>query len=431
MNARTRRWRLAALLATGTVVAAFALGACGDDDDDGNGGDIGAADVMAVWGDDEETNFRAMVEPWTTETGGTLEYTGTRDLTQQLTIRVEGGNAPDIAISPEVGLLNEYAGEEAIPLSECDGLEDYVRDNYGEAFINLGSVDGELYGLIMKIDNKGTIFYNPQQFADNNWEPLGADATWDDLVALANQISEDGVTPFSIGVSSDAATGWPITDWVGQILLAEHGLEAYNGVIDGSVPFTDDRVKDAWEKFGQIAHGDGMVLQDVPDGVLATTFQASTFAPYEDPPEAAMVYLGSFATLFISEQFPDAVPGEDYDFMPFPNGAITGGFNVAYMFNNDATTCSLMAHLATEAAQQIWVDLGGFNSAHQGIDLSGYEDEVSRKAAESLLSAEVFAGDIDDTLGGTFQAAFWAAAVGYLQNPGDLDDLLAQVEGAR
>jgi alpha-glucoside transport system substrate-binding protein len=174
-----------------------------------------------------------------------------------------------------------------------------------------------------------------------------------------------------------------------------------------------------------------MVAQRVPDGVVATGFAESTYLPFEDPPQAAMVYLGSFASGFIAEQFPDLVPGEDYDFMPFPGGAITGGFNVAYALNDSATACSFLEHLAQAETQQIWVNAGGFNSAHRGIDLSAYENPVDRKAAEALLSAQVFAGDLDDLVGGEFQSTFFAAAVAYLEDSGRLDELLQSVEQAR
>src|SRR5690606_37773934 len=109
------RWALFLCL---SVLLVFGLAACGDDDDDDAGGETptttdgetpsdgetpadgetpgdgapvqaGPIDVMGVWGGEEEQNFRAMVEPWETETGGSLDYTGTRDLTQQLTIRVQ------------------------------------------------------------------------------------------------------------------------------------------------------------------------------------------------------------------------------------------------------------------------------------------------------------------------------------------------------
>ena len=426
---RYRRRRYLALLAI-PFLFAIVIAACGDDDDDD--GEIGEVDVMGVWSDDEEESFRAMVAPWEEDTGGSLVYTGTRDLTQQVTVRVEGNNPPDVVIAPEVGVLAELVESgDVVPLSQCSGLEEFVEENYPGAFVELGSVDGEAYGIIMKIDNKGTIFYSPKFFEEMGWEPLTEDSTWDDLLALAGQIEADGVTPFSIGVESAEATGWVITDWVAQILLGQQGLDVYNGVIDGSIPFDDDRVKDAWQKFSEIVHTEGWVAQPVPDGVVSTGFIESTYPPFEDPPGAAMVYLGSFASDFIAEQFPELVPGEDYDFMPFPDGAITGAFNVAYALNDGDTACSFMRHLAEADTQQIWVERGGFNSAHKDIDLTVYTNPVGRKAAEGLLTAKVFAGDLDDLIGGSFQLAFFAAAVDFLEDPDDLDDLLTSLEEAR
>jgi alpha-glucoside transport system substrate-binding protein len=197
------------------VSALLVAAGCGDDDDDDNGtttpddststgtsspgttetstsepsGDIGDVDVMAVWSGEEEQNFRAMVAPWESETGGSLTYTGTRDLTQQITIRVSGGNPPDVIIAPEIGVMQSLVEDgDVVPLSQCEGLEDYVRDNYSDAFLELGSVDGELYGLIMKVDNKGTIFYSPSQFEENGWEPLTEESTFDDLVASRRRL---------------------------------------------------------------------------------------------------------------------------------------------------------------------------------------------------------------------------------------------------
>jgi alpha-glucoside transport system substrate-binding protein len=232
-------------------------------------------------------------------------------------------------------------------------------------------------------------------------------------------------------MESAEATGWVGTDWIAQILLGQAGLETYNGVVDGSVPFTDPAVLDAWERWGQVIHGDGLVLQEVPAGVLATTFQASTFPPFEDPAEAGMVYLGSFAAGFITDQFPDAVPGEDVDFMPFPGGAITGDFNVAYMFNADEATCSFMEHIASAEAQQIWLERGGFTSANQNIDTSAYENDVERRAAEAVLDAATFAGDMDDLVGGQWQQALFQAVIQYMSDPGQLESLLESVNAAR
>src|SRR5690606_35637976 len=113
------------------------------------------------------------------------------------------------------------------------------------------------------------------------------------------------------------------TDWIQQIILNEVGEDVYDGLIDGSIPFTDERVQEAWEMFGRIVHTEGFVAQGSAAAMTSTSPPASTYPPFEDPPGAALVYLGGFAAGFITEQFPDAQPGETYDFFPWPGGGVT------------------------------------------------------------------------------------------------------------
>ena len=442
-------WRWTAAL---ILVAFFAalVAACGDDDDDdggggGNGGgsnqsdtsgrsnqQLGDVDVLGIWGAEELTNFESMVAPWQSDTGGRVNFTGTRNITAELTLRVEGGNPPDIAIPAEVGLFQQFARDgRIISLDQCEGLEDLVRDNYPEAFVELGTVDGKLYGFFMKADTKATIWYSPQTFEDMNMEPLDADASFDDLVELSQRFVDAGLPPWSIGLESAETSGWPGSDWIQQIILNEHGEDVYDGLIDGSVPFTDDRVKDAWEKFGQIALTDGFTVQGGATGINATNFQDATYPPFTDPPGAAMVYLGGFAAEFIQEQFPDLEPGTGFDFFTFPGGAVTGGANIVYAFNNDPATCSLMTYLASADAQKIWVEAGGFTSVNTEVDLDAYPDEVARRQAEQLLEADSFRFDLDDAIGGGLQQAYFTGITQYLQNPGQLDSILQSIEGSR
>ncbi|MEX2445912.1 MAG: extracellular solute-binding protein [Dehalococcoidia bacterium] len=394
--------------------------------------EIGAADVLGIWGEEELTSFEAMVAGWQEATGGQVNFTGTRDVTAVLTTRVEGGTPPDIAIPAEVGLFQQFAQEGLlIPLSAF-GLDDVIQQNYPTAFVDLGSVDGQLYGFFMKADSKGTVWYNPRLFQEHGWEPLTADSTWDDLVALSEQIRDSGVVPpWSIGIESDATSGWPATDWVQQILLNEHGGDVYDGIIDGSVPFTDDSMRDAWEKFGTIALGEGMTAQGGATGINATNFGDATPVPFGPEPGAAMTYLGAFASGIITEQYPDLVAGEDYDFFPFPGGGVTGGANIVYAFNDDETTGSLLEHLASAEAQSVWVEAGGFTSVNEHVQLESYPDDVSRKVAEQLRDAEVFRFDLDDAIGGNLQQTMFTGITQYLQDPGALDQILQDIEAAR
>jgi len=412
------------------------IGACGGDNKSENkGASQGAAggdvDVLGIWGSEELTKFEAMVKPWEKDNKGKVNFTGTRDITAVLTSRVEGGNPPDIAIPAEVGLFKRFAAAGKLtPLSKCEGLESLVREQYAKDFVDLGTVNGTLYGFFMKADTKATVWYNPKVFSDKGVQPLTASNKFSDLVALSQKLKDAGVTPWSMGVEAGAASGWPGGDWVQQILLNEAGPDVYNGVIEGSIKFTDPRVKDAWQKFGQIVHAQGFVLGGTT-AVNATNFKDSAYPPFQPSPKAAMVYLGGFASGFIKDQFPNLKAGQDYDFFPFPGGGVTGGANIVYAFNADPSTCSLLKSLAGADAQQVWVKQGGFTSVNKNVGLDAYPDEASRKQAEQLLKAGVFRLDLDDAIGGAVQQAMFAAVTQYIADPSKLDSLLANLDTTR
>ncbi len=436
---RPRFFPLFALLAL--LAVALAIAACGDDDDGATATpdgatpppSVGAVSVLAQWGGAELETFESVVAPWETAAGGDMKYTGTRDIISLLTVNVEGGSPPDIAIPSEIGLFQRFArAGELVPLSAC-GLEEEVRANFPQAFIDLGTVDGELYGFFFKADGKATIWYNPGFFTEQGYEPLTAAATFDDLLALSQEIEDGGVVaPWSIGVESGGASGWPGTDWLQAILMnnVAGGLEANDGLIDGTVAWTDPAVKEAWEKLGEITLEDGWVSQGSGDGIVATNFVDAIFPLFDTTPSAALHHQAGFAALEIVNQFPNAVAGTDFDFFPWPGGAVIGSADIVYAFNDDEATCSMMKHLASAAAQQIWVEAGGAISPNTGVPLSAYPDDVIANAAERLTEAGTFRFDLDDTLGGATQQAIWAGVLEYITNPGALDSILAGIEDA-
>lgn len=419
------------------VAAAFLFAACGGGGSKGATATpaastgthgSGAVEVLGIWDGAELDAFKEMVRPWT----GTVDFIGSRSITSLLTTRVEGGNAPDVAIPAEVGLFQQFAREGKLkPLSACPGLEEKVRASYPEAFVDLGTVDGKLYGFFMKADTKATIWYNPRFFAQHGLQPLTASSTFDDLIALSNKIKATGVPPWSIGQEAGDGSGFPGSDTVQQIVLNQESASYYDGVVAGTQKFGDPRMKDAWEKFGQIALAPGQTAQGNGAAMDAENFQQSSYAPFQTPPAAGMVHLGAFADGFIRGQFPAAKPGEDFNVMPWPGGGVTGAANIVYAFKTNPAICSFLDYIAGADAQSIWVKRGGFTSLNTQLRLDAYPDEVARGLAQQLLQAKTFRFDLDDAIGGAVQQAEFQGITRSLADPSQLDAILAGIDAAR
>lgn len=385
--------------------------------------------VMGVWAGDERDAFEKVVFPFTEETGIGMAFEATRDLAAVLTTRVEAGNPPDLAILPNPGQLQELAAAGAlVDISAFMDMDQFQQD-YAQSWIDLGSYEGTLYGHFVGASNKSLVWYNPTAFEDAGYE---IPTTWDELVALSDKMVEDGNVPWCIGLESGAASGWPGTDWIEDIMLRTAGPEVYDQWVNHEVSWTDEAIKNAWELFGQIAANEDYVYGGTT-GVLATNFGDSPAPLFESPPSCYLHRQASFITGF----FPEGVEaGVDYDFFPFPpideayGTPVLGGANVIVMFNDTPNARALMQYLATPEAHEIFAEEIGWLSPNKRTSLDAYPDELTRKAAEMVVQAEVFRFDASDLMPAAVGAgSFWSGVMDYVGGR-DLDAVLQAIEAS-
>lgn len=378
--------------------------------------------IIGTWGGDEEAAFRAMVEPWENETGATVKYTGTRDLNIILSNGIQSGVLPDLAGLPGPGQMAEYAKAGAlVDLSTVLDMPTYTSET-SAALVDLGTVDGKVVGVFIKSAVKGLIWYNPSTID----LAAGAPKTWDELQAAISANADKADEAWCVGVESGAASGWPGTDWIEDIVLRQAGPDVYNSWWQGTTKWTDPAIKSAFETFGDVianAYGGGT-------GVNATNFEVAGDPLFATPPGCLFHHQASFITGL--GKFKTASAGTDYDFFPFPDinasysGAIEGAGDLFGMFHDTPATRSLMAYLVTAEAQDIWVKRGGALSANKNA--TSYPDEISKRSAELLTSAKTFAFDASDLMPQEMNAAFWKAIVDYVKDPSKLDSILAGLD---
>ncbi len=260
-----------------TVEEAFAeIQTTWPDGDDGVATDCpapeaGDADgVVSIFGPEVEgelQGFRDAMAPFTEATGIEVEIAGDRGFSEQIGVQVEGGSAPDIAIFAQPGRVRDFARScDLAPLS--DSVADTVTANFG-GFADLGLVDDVLYGVPNKSDVKSLMWYSPSAFAEAGYE---IPETHDELVALMDQSVADGTPPLCIGIGSDAATGWPGTDWTEDYMLRLQGPDVYDQWVSNEIPFDDPQVVEVGNFWFDIWSNSDYVFGGLQN-IANTTFQ--------------------------------------------------------------------------------------------------------------------------------------------------------------
>ena len=201
--------------------------------------------VSGPWLSPEDGYFDNMLAYFEEATGADVSYVGSDSFEQNIVIDAEAGAAPNIAVFPQPGLAADLASRGLLaPLPA--GMGDWVAENYGagQSWVDLGTYadangDDQLFGFFYNVNVKSLVWYNPENFEDAGYE---VPTTMEGLKALTEQIVSEGETPWCIGLGSGAATGWPATDWVEDMMLRTVSPEDYDAWTTNELPFNDPKV---------------------------------------------------------------------------------------------------------------------------------------------------------------------------------------------
>lgn len=424
-------------------VAALVCTAClseGGDSGGGGGGGAGEADgsveIFGAFGGAEQEAFEASIADFEAESGIDIQYNASQDFTTLIRSRVQGNNAPDIAIFPQPGLLGDLADsgdlaalDDAIDLPS---VEETLVPGLTEATVG---EDGSTYGVPIRMAVKSVLWSPAPEFEQAGY---AAPTTNDELLALTDQIRGTGTSPWCIGAESDQATGWVITDWLEEYVLRVAGEDFYNQWARHEVPFNSPEVIEAGRLFEQIAFTEGNVLGG-RQSITSNSFGTAANPMFETPPQCFLHRQGNFITS--GDFFPAEVTAnldQEVTVNPFPpvneadgQATLLGG-DWATLFNaENADAVRVLEFLASDQFGGPWAQAGGWLSPHTSFDASQYPDETTRQIFTFATEAEVTGVDGSDQMPGEVgSGSFWRGAVAWVTGQQDLETVLNEIEAS-
>ena len=377
--------------------------------------------ITGPWTGFEKEKVDIMFRYFEEATGADVNYSGSDSFEQDIVISARAGTAPNLAVFPQPGLAADMARQGLLtPLP--DETSQWVAENYaaGDSWVDLATYQGEdgedhLYGQFYRVDLKSLVWYSPIAFDEMGYD---IPETMEDLKDLTQQIVDDGGTPWCIGLGSGAATGWPATDWVEDLMLRTQEPAVYDQWVSNEIPFDDPAVIGAIEEFGWFVRNDDFV-QGGAQAAATTDFRDSPSGLFSVPPECYMHRQASFIPAFFPES---AEMGDNVDFFYFPayedqdlGKPVLGAGTLFSITNPSEATNVMLEWLKEPIAHELWMAQDGFLTAHAGVNLDVYATDAQRAMGEIIAEATTFRYDASDLMPSEIGAgAFWTGMVDYV-----------------
>ncbi|MBI3961713.1 MAG: carbohydrate ABC transporter substrate-binding protein [Deinococcus sp.] len=389
--------------------------------------------LFVTFGGSELNALRQGLDAFTSATGIEVIVEQSREIIPILRTRVAGGNPPDVALVPRPGVVAEYARLGAIfPLVNADGSDgimsaETLHANYSQGLIDVGVVDGVVYGLMAKANSKSTVWYKPASLAALGFS---VPSTWDELIAITNAYRAAGKTPWSIG----GQDGWTLTDWFENIYVRVAGPENYLRLfVTHEIEWTDPSVVEAMNLFRQIIRPEEN-LAGGAEGSLSRGFIDAANLVFRPDAGAELYYEGGFIGGIVSANFPDLRPGEDFTAFLFPairpeyGRPVVGGGDLLVAYRDTPEVREFFNFVAGTEFATIWAATGAIVSPNRNVDPSVYTVLAALDAGQ-VANAEAFVFDGSDlapsALGGD---AMFTGLQDFVSNPDQLTEILQFLE---
>jgi len=451
-NTHLPRWGLA----FGAVVAssALVLSGCGSSSDDKASGKSpgegkAGCEQLTQYGDltDKTVHvYTGIVAPedkaqkdsyklFTECTGAKVEYEGSKDFEAQVVVRARGGNAPDIAYVPQPGLLNTLVQTGAVveaPSSVADNVDKFWSSEWKD----YGSVDGKFYAAPLGANVKSFVWYSPKMFKEKGWT---VPTTWDDLTKLSDTIAASGIKPWCAGAESGEATGWPLTDWLEELVLRTAGADTYDKWIKHEIPFNDPAIATALDKVGGILKNSKYVNGGIGDvkSIATTAFQEGGIPITEG--KCALHQQASFYAANWPQGTDVSENGDIFAFYEPTVDAtkgkpVEGGGEFVAAFNKKTETQAFQTFLSSDT----WANEkakatpdGGWVSANKGLDPANLTSPIDKLSYQILADPEsVFRFDASDLMPAEVgSGSFWKQMINWITGQ-DTKKTLDEIEAS-
>lgn len=390
-------------------------------------------EIMFGFGGDQTQGFKDSLDPWAKTNNVKIKYTQASSFDTLIRSRVAGNNAPDIALFPQPGLLKDI--QKQGKLQPLDDVLDMAKleTSIVPGFLDAGAVEGKRYGVPVSMNIKSLVFYNKPAFTAAGYT---APTTIDELMALADKIKASGTAPWCIGLESGAATGWPGTDWIEELVLKQAGPEVYDKWITHEVKFSDPPIKAAFDTYAKVALTPGNVFGG-SKSIVSSAFGTAANPMFTKPPGCFLHKQGNFVTQkgFLAETVRADID-TNVGVFPFPKGefdTVEGGGDLAAMFTKgDANVTKVLKYLTedpTFGAPWAGPDDRGFLSPHKDFDVSKYGNEITKSIAKTAYTATGIRFDGSDSMPAKVGAgSFWKGMVAFTSGQQDLAATLKTID---
>ena len=389
----------------------------------------GSISIMVLWSGTELEAFQKVVDQFQSTTGIKVQVESVgRDLPTILITRYEAGNPPDLAVMPNPGQMAEFVARGG--LVPVEGFVDLSQ--FPKAFVDLAKVGEHVYGVFISADLKSLVWYSPDALYAEGLAPADS---WDELMYITEALASRGKVPWAVGLESGAASGWPGTDWIEDIMLRTAGPDLYDAWVAHEIPWTHPAVKRAFELFGAIVRNEAYVYGGTT-GALSINFGDSPAALWDEPPGAYLHRQATFIKSFIANAHPELDLDRDVSFFVFPpidpkwGTPLLGAGDLISAFRDTPEVEAFLKYLGSAEAQAIWCGALGKLATNVNVDPSIYPDALTAQAAEILKGAQIFRFDGSDLMPAAVGAgAFWTGVLDYVSGV-PLDTVLENIEAA-